>query len=234
MQYKYITCKLPSNGLIYPTKEIHLRAKTIFDIKMLLGNPVFQLKSEIDALNSCIDPNDNIDVYDLVNQDVVYLLYKLRSMSDDILKIIYKKVEYPINISDLDIKYLEEYNNEVTLPDSGFLVYLDYTPIKRIFNMNEQQKEFLSKYPEYHGDVNNTLMILNSIKMIERTTDKDHLRNILEGLSFKDSIYLINKIEEFNKLDFGVVEEVTIKEKDTGTEIKVPLQINENFFRPAP
>ena len=97
MQYKYITCKLPSNGKIYPTKEVHLRAKTIFDIKALLENPVFQFKSEIDTLNNCIDPNDHINVYDLVNQDVVFLLYKLRSMSNDNLSVKYNNKLYNKN-----------------------------------------------------------------------------------------------------------------------------------------
>lgn len=232
MQYKYITCELPSNGLIYSTKEVHLRAKTIFDIKMLLGNPVFQLRSEIDALNNCIDPKDNIDVYDLVNQDVVYLLYKLRSMSDDNLTLLINNKEYPIKLSELEVKKLESYDPNRILPDSGHKVILELVPIKAVFNNAEKQRKFRNKFPEYHGDINNVITILDSIKMFNNLTDKTFIRNALEELSFKDSLYLVEEIEKFNQQDFGIKEEVTIT-NEKGQEVTVPIQITEAFFRPT-
>lgn len=231
MQYKYITCKLPSNGMIYPTKEVHLRAKTIFDIKALLGNPVFQLRSEIDALNNCIDPNDNIDVYDLVNQDVVYLLYKLRSMSNDDLTLRYNNKDYPLKISELDVKYLEKWNPNIILPESGIKVTLAYIPIKNIFNLPQLQREFENKYPDYHGDVANTVTILSSIQMFDNVTNKDAMREALETLSFNDSLFLIDEIEKLSNLRFGVIEEVKIPDDKTGKEIIIPIEITENFFR---
>lgn len=106
MQYIYTECFLPSNGQFYNTKSVHLRPKTVFDIKALLNNPAFMLKSEIDALQNCIDPRDNINVYDLVNQDVVYLLYKLRSMSDDNFTLL-------INNEEHNVKKLEQKQQEL-------------------------------------------------------------------------------------------------------------------------
>ena len=41
MQYMYTECKLPSNGKFYKTTTVHLRPKTIFDIKSLLNNATF-------------------------------------------------------------------------------------------------------------------------------------------------------------------------------------------------
>lgn len=231
MQYKYIECELPSNGLIYPTKVVHLRPKTIFDIKSLLLNPVFYLKSEIDALQNCIDPKDNINVYDLVNQDVVFLLYKLRSLSNDDMVLIYKNKEYNIKLSELEVKFLDSWDNERTLPDSGMKVFLAYTPIKNNFFAQEQQQEFLSKFPDYQGDVANTLAILNSISMIDNVTDKNLIRNKMENLSWKDSVYLITEIENFNHNNFGINEEVEIE--FNGEKVKVPLKITEEFFRSA-
>ena len=231
MQYKYFTCNLPSNGLIYPTKEVHLRAKTIFDMKSLLVNPAFQLRSEIDALNNCIDPNDNIDVYDLVNQDVVYLLYKLRSLSDDILTINYNNKQYSIAISELDVKYLDSWNPNLVLPDSKYEVVLDYTPISNVLNFDKLKSEFERKYPDYRGDSGHVITVLNSIKMFNHLTDKDFIRNALENLSFKDSLYLLDNISNFNKQDFGVVEEFEINDEN-GNIKKIPIQITESFFRP--
>lgn len=232
MQYKYITCQLPSNGLLYETKEVHLRPKTIFDIKTLLGNPAFLLKSEIDALQCCIDPSDNIDVYDLVNQDVVYLLYKLRSLSDDIIYIKINNNEYSFNISDLDVKLLTDWEPEITLPESGKKVVITYEPIKNVFNIEQQQSEFKNKYPEYRSDIATTLHILNSVVMVDNVTNKDHIRNILESLSWKDSLFLINKIDELQATQFGVIEEVTIEDED-GNKKTIPIQITEEFFRPT-
>lgn len=231
MQYIYTECKLPSNGLIYPITTVHLRPKTIFDIKKLLNDPVYMLKSEIDVLQYCIDPNDKVDVYSLINQDVVYLLYKLRSLSDDVLKIRYKTNTYDFNISDLDVKYLENWNNVITLPESKKTVVLKYQPIKNIFNIEQEKIEFLSKYPEYNGDVTNTVNILNSIESIDNSVNTDFIRTDLLDLSWKDSIFLLNEIDKINKLDFGVVEFVNITVDDN--EIKVPIQINEEFFRPT-
>ena len=227
MQYKYTTCELPSNGLIYNIREVHLRAKTIFDIKTLLGNPIFDIRNEIDTLQHCIDPNDHIDVYDLVNQDVVYLLYKLRSMSDDNLTVIYNNEEYKVTLSELKVNKLQSWEPERVLPESKIKVVLAHTPIKNIFNITEQQKEFENKYPDYQSDSLNTVMLLNSIAMFDTVTNKDHIRSKLEALSFKDSLYLLDEIEKFKNLNFGIVEEIEIDDK------KIPLQITEEFFRPT-
>lgn len=233
MQYKYITCQLPSNGLIYDTKEVHLRAKTIFDIKTLLNNPVFQMRAEIEALQQCIDPKDNIDVYDLVNQDVVYLLYKLRSLSSDILKLNYHNQEYDISISDLDVKTLDKWETEFDLPDSKKHFQLAYTSIRNVFNLNEQVAKFKTEFPDYQGDVVNTVALLNSVVMFDGMTNKTHIMNALAELDFKDSLFIINKIEELAKADFGVKEEVNLVDKDTGEEVTVPIVMTEEFFRPA-
>lgn len=231
MQYIYTECKLPSNGKIYDTTTVHIRPKTIFDIKTLLNNFTFVLKSEIDTLQNCIDPKDNINVYNLVSQDVVYLLYKLRSLSDDILHLNIKNHVYDIKISELDVKYLDNYNNKYTLPDSGLEVVLKYQPIKNTFNIEQLKEEFESKYPEYSGDVYNTLRILNSIESINNSVNTDIIRTQLEQLSWKDSVYLINEIDKFNKLDFGIIEEVKLD--IDGKDTTIPIQITEEFFRPA-
>ena len=231
MQYIYTECELPSNGVFYSTRVVHLRPKTIFDIKTLLSNPTYLLKSEIDTLQNCIDPRDNVNVYDLVNQDVVYLLYKLRSLSDDSLKLTIKGKEYYIKISDLDIKYLQSWDCNIKLPVSGLDVILTYQPIRNIFEIEKQQKEFEEKYPDYKYDIYNTLNILNSISSIDGSVTKDHIRSKLETLNWKDSIYLINKIEENNKLDFGIVEEAKLN--IDGEDVTVPIQITEEFFRPS-
>lgn len=231
MQYIYTECKLPSNGKIYKTNIVHLRPKTIFDIKVLLNNPVFMLKSEINTLQNCIDPNDKVNVYDLVNQDVVYLLYKLRSLSNDVLNFKIQNKDYTAKISELDVEYLEEFNNKIKLPVSNIDVTLAYQPIKNVFNFAEQEQEFLSKYPDYKGDVANTITLLNSIESINNSVNKDNIRNILESLCWEDSIFLINKIEELNKLQFGVKEEVTFNIDDK--DITIPIQITETFFRSA-
>lgn len=231
MQYIYTECKLPSNGKMYPTNTVHIRPKTIFDIKMLLSNPVYMIKSEIDALQNCIDPRDGIDVYDLVNQDVVYLLYKLRSLSDDCINLSIKNEIYPVKISELDVKYLEDYDPKRTLPDSGMEVILAYQPIKNVFTLEQQKDEFLKKYPEYQGDALNAVSLLNAVDSLNGSVNKDNIRNTMEQLSWKDSVYLIQEIEKFNKMDFGIDE--TVKLEIEGQKVTVPLQITEAFFRPA-
>lgn len=231
MQYKYIECELPSNGLIYPTKVVHLRPKTIFDIKSLLLNPTYYLKQEIDALQNCIDPKDNVNIYNLINQDVVFLLYKLRSLSNDDMILKYRDKEYNIKLSDLKVKKLESWDNERTLPDSGAKVILAYIPIKDNFFAQEQRQQFLNQFPDYQGDVTNTLTILNAISMIDNITDKNLIRNKLENLSWKDSVYLVEEIEKFGHSDFGIEEEVEVEYN--GETIKLPLQITEAFFRSA-
>ena len=89
----------------------------------------------------------------------------------------------------------------------------------------------MKKYPEYNGDVYNTISILNAIDSIDGSVNKDHVRNKLEQLSWKDSIYLINEIEKLSKLDFGIIEEVELN--IDGENIIIPLQITEEFFRSA-
>lgn len=233
MQYNYVTCDLPSNGKFYPIKTVHLRAKNIFDIKSLLSNPVYYLKSEIDTLQNCIDPKDNINVYDLVKQDVVYLLYKLRSLSDDVITVNYKNKGYDFNISDLEINYLDtNINNEVILPESNNRVTLRMPTLGDTFNIGEKTNEFKNKYPDYNGDIENTVNILNAIASLNDYTEENFIRNTLENLSWKDSIYLIQKIEEYQQSNFGVVEVVTIVDENR-KEIKLPIEISENFFRPT-
>lgn len=231
MQYIYTKCELPSNGKIYNTTTINLRPKTIFDIKTLLNNPVYMIKSEIDTLQNCIDPKDNINVYDLVNQDVVYLLYKLRSLSDDTLILNIKNEQYPIKISELNVKYLDEWNPNRKLPESELDVVLSYKPIRNVFEIEKQKQDFENKYPNYSGDIYNTVALLNAIESIDGSTNKDNIRTMLEKLSWKDSLYLIKEIENLNKLDFGIEEEVELEIENE--KVKVPLQITEEFFRPS-
>lgn len=231
MQYIYTECELPSNGKLYPMTKVHIRPKTIFDIKMLLNNPFYMIKSEIDTLQNCIDPKDNINVYDLVNQDVVYLLYKLRSLSYDTLNLKVGGKVYPISISELQVKYLDEFDPEIILPKSGIKVTLTYQPIKNLYELEKQKEEFIKKFPDYKNDVANTIAILNSISAFGDSVDKDIIRNKLEQLSWEDSITLIQKIEEIGRLDFGIVEEAEIEINNE--KVKVPLQITEEFFRPA-
>ena len=57
------------------------------------------------------------------------------------------------------------------------------------------------------------------------------VRTKLEELSWKDSIFLINKIEEQNNCDFGIKEEVELEIE--GKKVAVPIQISEAFFRPS-
>lgn len=228
--YKYINCTLPSNGMIYPIKEVKLRAKTIFDITTVLNNSIYDIRQEIDILQNCIDPNQNIDVYSLVNQDVVYLLYKLRSLSNDIITVKYKNIEYNFNISDLEVKYLTEYNNCRELPESKTKVMLAYKPIRENFQLEKQKQEFKNQFPEYVGDVTRTVLVLNAIDSFGSITDKNILRNELNNLSWKDSVYLLEEIEKFQLQDFGIKEEVEIT-TDDGQKIKLPIEITENFFR---
>lgn len=230
MQYIYTEFDLPSNGKLYPINKVHLRPKTIFDIKMLLNNPVFMLKSEIDALQKCINPEDNVNVYDLANKDVVYLLYMLRSLSNNNLSISYKGKTFNSTISELNIKYLEEYNPERKLPSSGKIVNLAPVTIGHIFNLEQEKQKFLSKYPDYTGDVANTVSLLNAIASVDGSTNKDMIRAQLEQLDWTDSIYLIEQIEENSNLDFGIEEFVDVTDEE-GRKIKLPIQINENFFR---
>lgn len=232
MQYNYVECELPSNGKIYPTRVVHLRPKTIFDIKSLLQNPVYMIKSEIDTLQHCLSPQDRVNVYDLVNQDVVYLLYKLRSLSDDILTLSIKNQTYDVKISDLEVKYLDNWDNEITLPESKLVVKLNYRPIYMIFNAEIERDKFLKKYPDYPGDALNAVNLINSISSIGDKVTPDVIRLTLETLSWKDSIYLLDAIDKINSTDtFGIVEEVTLNIE--GEDVKIPLQITEEFFRPA-
>lgn len=233
MQYIYTECFLPSNGQFYNIKSVHLRPKTVFDIKALLNNPAFMLKSEIDALQNCIDPRDSVNVYDLVNQDVVYLLYKLRSMSDDNFTLLINNEEYNVKISELDVKFLEpeDFNTDLELPDSKIKVVLAYQPIKNLFNLDNDVQKFKKDNPDFKGDIYNVVSLVNAIAMLDNFTNKDMIRNKMEQLSWKDSLYLIDAIEKFNKLDFGVKEEINIE--INGDMVKVPIQITEEFFRPS-
>lgn len=228
MQYTYNEFKLPSNGKIYPTDKVHIRPKTIFDIKMMLNNPIYNLKAEIDTLQTCLNPNDGISVYDLVNQDVVYLLYMLRGMSDDNIMIGYKGKQIEAHISEMEVKYLQEWNPKRVLPDCGKEVELAYKPIKLIFNLQQMCQEFTQQYPDFQGDVPNVVALLNSIVSFDGSTNKDMIRSRLEQLSWKDSIYLVNEIENLNKLDFGIVEDIEVE-----PGVRIPIQLNDKFFRPA-
>lgn len=238
MQYIYTSCELPSNGKFYPIREVHLRPKTIFDIKALLSNPFFNLKNEIDALQACIDPRDKVDVYDLVNQDVVYLLYRLRSLSDDVLQVKYKDNVYPLYISQLDVKTLENWEHTFKLPVTGVEFELAPVPIRNVFELPQMVADFKEKYPDYAGDIPNTVSILNAIAAFDGSVNKDFIRGKLEELPWKDSLFLIDKIEKQGNMSFGVVEEGVIEvpsEEHEGEMEKViiPITLNEQFFRPS-
>lgn len=250
----FVPVELPSRGLLYPEGFlptpgwVHIREYAAPEEALLSsmnGENAQMVLNQI--IKSCLQ--ERIDVEQLTNEDVFYLLVWLRANSysaayDVEATCPYRDCNftgiYPVNLAtDLhEIIYLKQGIQEplvVTLPKSQATVHV--RAMRRSMEMRAQKRQAdVATWRNYHGDPLTLLKRAYAIEKVitatgeEITNRLDIERLCLNYLPASDSLAIDQALGEFLH---GVDMRITLTCTKCGRNIYTTLPMSQEFFRPA-
>jgi hypothetical protein len=250
----FVPVELPSKGLLYPEGFlpqpgwVHIREYAAPEEALLSsmnGENAQMVLNQI--IKSCIQ--EKIDVEQLTNEDVFYLLVWLRANSystayDVEATCPYRDCGfpsiYPVNLAtDLrPIIYLKEGVVEplvVTLPKSQATVYI--RAMRRSMEMRAQKRQAdVTTWRNYHGDPLALLKRAYAIDKVlthtgeEITNRLDIERLCLNYLPASDSLAIDTALQTFAH---GIDTRISLTCTKCGRMIYTNLPISQEFFRPT-
>lgn len=231
------TVTLPSNGKIYPIKDVTLQNMTISEEKFLYGS---SSESAIDSiLNNCI-VDRKFDVGDLIVPDKHFLLVQLRVLTygedypvdlDCQNPKCGKKFTHNIKLSSLEIDELPDNFKEpftCKLPVNGDELEL-HIPRSREVKRYEELAE--RKSDKFELNIDEVSYIFNTMLGIDRVNGddmvEDELYSYISELHAKDSSYIKHI---FSKIKVGYNVRLSAKCPYCGKLTTFRLPMTSDFF----
>lgn len=245
--------KLPSKGLLNPEIPeglVTIRCIELKDQKYISGSKLVNGNKYVQLLNRCIVEPENINVINLTQIDIFFLILKLRILSyggkySFMTKcpVCGKPTRVDVNLEELKVTELNDdfdKNLVVTLPRKGDKVY---TKIRTQADVDYIEKETLRMKEKFgddlEGDPSVTLNIAKSIKKIELKNPTPSGDTIIEDpvdiLQYVECLLDIDAISimsTFEDLNYGVNPIITTTCNKCSEKINVILSTNPEFFRP--
>lgn len=244
--------QLPSRGLFnpeIPNGMITLRCVELRDQKYLGGSKLVNSNKAIELVRRCIIKPENVVVENLTQIDIFYLLVKLRVLSYgpeykffSKCPVCGKTTEVVVNLSDLEVIQLENYNPNdmcVKLPRRGDTVYTHVQTQGDSEDVDKEVARLKAKFRDIDYDPEVTLSLAKIISKIELLKpDKDgnkvidnpvDILNYVEGLTDLDALAIQSTMDDIN---YGVMPLITDKCQHCSSEITLPLRTTSEFFRP--
>lgn len=229
------TIHLPSNGKIYPTKELTLQNMTIAEEKFIYGSSSDKAVDQI--LKKCI-VDQNVDIDDLIVPDKHYALVRLRVLTygeDYPVDLVCPKCGHKftenVKLSTLEVDELPDDFTEpwkVTLPVSGDELEL-YIPRSRdIERYNTLASRKASKFKLNKDEVSyifNTMLGIKTVNGEEML--EDELYNYVSELHARDSSYIKHA---FSKIKVGYYTRLTAECPNCRGEVNYRLPMTSDFF----
>lgn len=233
--------KLPSNGRIYPIKELTLQNMTISEEKYIYG--AASNDQAIDKiLTSCIQ--EDIDVNDLIVPDKHFALVRLRVLTygDDYpvqtrCRVCGKTFIKNVKLSELEINELPDDFKEpirITLPVSKDVLELRIPRSKDINRYNEMADQKATKYNLDKDEVNyifNAMLGIISVNgekigTVDGMTDEELYAYVSE-FHAKDSSYIKH---QFAKINVGYNTRIETNCPHCKAENRFRLPMTSDFF----
>lgn len=229
---------LPSMGIPYNKLEgssLRVKPLTTKIYKDFLVNN--EDDGIINMLNECI-VDSSISADELVYQDQLALLFKIRSMSlgsEVKIRVHCPFCDNDVNViwdlmnADCDYLSASSYPFEIELPESKtkIKVLLSNSKMRRL--AREEAKKRAEKFSKKISDFLPQLSICSQIQIPECRDIIEKLQ-WYESLSIMDSIYIDSIIESVQ--NFGISTQQTLKCTECEKDLNVSLMIDQNFFRP--
>lgn len=244
--------QLPSKGLFnpeIPNGMVTLRCIELRDQKYLAGSKLVRSNKAIELLRRCIVSPEGMNVEDLTQIDLFFLLVKLRVLSYGPEYKYYtncpncgKSTTVTVDLSKLDVAMLEDFNPNdlhIKLPRKGDTVYTRVQTQRDSDEINAEVSRLKSKYKDIDYDPEVTLSIAKIITKIELIQpDKEgnkvvdnpvDILNYVEGLTDLDALAIQSTLSD---IDYGVIPVVTNECEKCGKEFSTMMKTTGDFFRP--
>lgn len=245
--------QIPSKGLLNPEIPdglVTLRCVEIRDQKYLSGTKLIHSNKAVELVRRCAIKPETLDVMNLTQLDLFYLLVKLRILSyGSNYKFLSKcpicgqTTSVDIDLTELEVKQLDEFNPndlKIKLPRRGDTVYTHVQTQGDTEDIAKEVARLRAKFKDnLEGDPEVTLSIAKIITKIElakpnaegeRVLDNPvDILNYVETLTDWDALAIQSTLEN---IDFGISPVVNSSCDKCGSEIIVPLRTTSDFFRP--
>lgn len=246
------TVTLPTQGLLNPEVPDGLvtqRIMMVADKKFLAGTNADGEKIVAQLIERCTTVPQGFDTSKLINQDLLFLLFKLRILSygDDFsfktkCPECGKRTTVKIKLSELTVHTLEEgYEGklQVVLPHRGDKVFTKFLTVGEGDDIAKEVKRLRKKFADSESDPSVSLRVARMIERIElveankagdtELTDPVDILKYVEELTDLDSIAIQSTVEN---IKVGVDPEVETKCSECGEYIDVYVSFSAEFFRP--
>lgn len=240
------TYVLPSKGIFdnIPDGKVTLRMMTTKEEKLRLGSKDNFYKTIATIISRCIiDPEGPIDVASMCQQDFVFLMYKLRTISyGPEYKMTVKCPECgnvfstTVDLDKVEVKYLSStFTNTFDvgpLPVSGKMVTCKLLKMSDTLDILKESDDILKKFPDYEGDPMLELTLKREIVKVDGKELPDHkLKQFIDDMYVKDLNYVDR--EYVKRTDFGMITEAESVCKKCGNHFTHDITYGPEFFRPS-
>lgn len=236
------TFQVPSNGAFGGPKEITLRAMTTKEEKILMSTKDLSVFDRL-IKSCCVEPKD-LDIGLLHQNDIMYLVYALRSITFGNTYIqemtcpecgFKQEIEVDIgemNINILDTEDLDE-RLTVTLPIAKDTLQLKILSSGDIKRLDKQIKVKVTK-----GKIQDPDSYEFLIKLMETIVNRngedfesiDEKRNYTDNLHMQDLVAIQNTLKN---IEFGLDNSIIRTCNKCGEDVEVNGLICPEFFRPT-
>jgi len=230
--------QLPSKGRFYKgilkDKEgrILIRPMTLKEEKIFSNERLLKTGQAMDMVfRNCIK-TAGLDTHELLSSDRIFLLFYLRAISYSTVypvKIVCTNCkttnEHKIDISKLDIKYPPK---ELEEPFTCVLPHACKTLILRLARGKDEVDLIKKTYGAKNKQGDAMLDRLKQILLDIEGVPKENWDKTLNSLIGKDLSHIRRTMEV---VDFGYKTDDFLECSNCGTNLKIELEINENFFR---
>ena len=236
------TFQVPSNGAFGGPKEITLRAMTTKEEKILMSTKDLSVFDRL-IKSCCVEPKD-LDIGLLHQNDIMYLVYALRSITFGNTYIqemtcpecgFKQEIEVDIgemNINILDTEDLDE-RLTVTLPIAKDTLQLKMLSSGDIKRLDKQIKAKVTK-----GKIQDPDSYEFLIKLMETIVNRngedfesiDEKRNYTDNLHMQDLVAIQNTLKN---IEFGLDNSIIRTCNKCGEDVEVNGLICPEFFRPT-
>lgn len=228
------TINLPSNGKIYPIKQLTLQNMTISEEKFLYGSSSDKAVDHI--LKNCITDNINID--DLIIPDKYYALVRLRILTygevypiDHVCGRCGKSFTENLKLSTLEVDELPDDFKEpivIELPVTKDQLEM-YLPrscdVDRYNDLAERKADRFNLNLDEVNYIYQTMLGIRTVNGDEMLDDE--LYEYVKELPGRDSSYIKH---EFNKIKVGYYTKLSCTCPQCGSKISYRLPMNSDFF----
>jgi len=236
------TFQIPSNGLFGGPKEVTLRAMTTKEEKILMSTRDLSVFDRL--IKSCIVEPKDLDMGLLHQNDIMYLVYALRSITfgDKYNQEITCpecgfKQNIEVDITEMDITILDtddiEEKLSVKLPINGDTLQLKILSSGDIRRLDKQIKMKTAKGKIQDPDSYEFLVKLMEVIVNKNGEDFesiDEKRNYVDNLHMQDLVAIQNTLKN---IDFGLDPAIVRTCVRCNEDVEVNGLICPEFFRPT-